>query len=230
MTEHAKPAGSVRPGFAREDWNERYARTELLWTAEPNRLIAAEAGDLAPGRGLDLACGEGRNAVWLAERGWEVTGVDFSDVAIEKARTLAARRGVEVDWHVADVLRYMPVAGGFDLVVVCYLQLPADELARALQRAVVALASGGTLLVLGHDATNLSNGHGGPKDPAVLFTPEQVAEALDGLEVERAERVDRVVRLHGGEATAIDAFVRARRPVASRQRPQPPPGGSTPPH
>ena len=171
MTEHGKPAGSVRPAFARGDWNERYARTELLWTAEPNRLIAAEAGDLAPGRALDLACGEGRNAVWLAERGWDVTGVDFSDVAIEKARALAAQRGVEVDWQVADVLGYAPTAAGFGLVVVCYLQLPADELERALQHAVSALAPGGTLLVLGHDATNLADGHCGPQDPAVLFTP-----------------------------------------------------------
>lgn len=230
MTEHGKPAGSVRPGFAREDWNERYARTELLWTAEPNRLIAAEAGGLAPGRALDLACGEGRNAVWLAERGWEVTGVDFSDVAIEKARALAAQRGVEVAWHLADVLRYAPVARGFELVVVCYLQLPASELERALQHAVVALAPGGTLLVLGHDTTNLTEGHGGPQDPAVLFTPEQVVGALEGLEVERAERVVRVVSLDDGEATAIDAFVRARRPAASRQRPQPPPGGPSSPH
>ena len=210
MTEHGKPAGSVRPGFAREDWNERYARTELLWTAAPNQLIAAEASDLAPGRALDLACGEGRNAVWLAERGWEVTGVDFSDVAIEKARALAARRGVEVDWDVADVLRYAPVAAGFDLVVVCYLQLPGAELAYVLRHAKKALAPGGTLLVLGHDATNLTDGHGGPKDPAVLFTPEQVVSALGELVVERAEVVHRTVALDEGEAVALDAFVRGR--------------------
>lgn len=214
MTEHRKPPGSVRAGFAREDWNERYARAELLWTAEPNRLIAAEAAGLAPGRALDLACGEGRNAVWLAEQGWEVTGVDFSDVALEKARVLATRHEVDVDWVVADVLRYAPAAGGFDLVVVCYLQLVADQFALALRGAESALAPGGTLLVLGHDATNLEHGHGGPKDPTVLFTPEQVVAALDRLELERAERVRRVVTLEDGEATAIDAFVHARRPAA----------------
>lgn len=212
MTEHGKPRGSVRSGFARDDWNERYARKELLWTAEPNRLIAAEAAPLPPGRALDLACGEGRNAVWLAERGWHVTGIDFSDVALEKARALAARLGVEVDWVVADVLDLEPAPGGFDLVVVCYLQLVADELAVALHRAGSALAPGATLLVLGHDATNLEHGHGGPQDPAVLFTPEQIVAALDGLDVERAERVRRVVSLEDGDATAIDAFVRASQP------------------
>ena len=70
MTEHRRPSSSVRSGFAREDWNARYAQKELLWTAEPNRLFAAEVGGLEPGRALDVACGEGRNAVWLAERGW----------------------------------------------------------------------------------------------------------------------------------------------------------------
>ena len=110
MTEQRRPETSVRPGFARDDWNARYAQKELLWTAAPNRRFAEEVAGLAPGRALDLACGEGRNAVWLAERGWEVIGVDFSDVALAKATELAANRGVEVDWVVADVLDEDPVA------------------------------------------------------------------------------------------------------------------------
>jgi 2-polyprenyl-3-methyl-5-hydroxy-6-metoxy-1,4-benzoquinol methylase len=77
VTEHRRPASSIRPGFARDDWNARYAQKELLWTASPNRLFAAQVGGLLPGRALDVACGEGRNAVWLAERGWRVTAVDF---------------------------------------------------------------------------------------------------------------------------------------------------------
>ena len=90
----------------RGDWNERYSGSELLWTATPNRFLVAEASGLEPGRALDLACGEGRNAVWLVERGWQVTGVDFSDVAIEKARELAAARGVEGEWLAADLADY----------------------------------------------------------------------------------------------------------------------------
>lgn len=212
MTEHRRPPSSVRPGFAREDWNARYAQKELLWTAEPNRLFAAEVASLEPGRALDVACGEGRNAVWLAERGWRVTGVDFADVALAKAAELAAARGVAVEWLLGDVLELSPEPRSFDLVVVLYLQLPADELEVALRRAADAVAPGGTLIVLGHDTTNLTDGYGGPKDVSVLFTPEQVVAALDGLEIERAEKVRRSVAVDGGEAIAIDAFVRASRP------------------
>lgn len=212
MTEHRRPASSVRAGFAREDWNARYAQKELLWTAEPNRLFAAEVASLEPGRALDVACGEGRNAVWLAERGWRVTGVDFADVALAKAAELAAARGVAIEWLLGDVLELSPEPRSFDLVVVLYLQLPADELEVTLRRATDAVALGGTLIVLGHDVTNLSDGYGGPKDVSVLFTPEQVVAALSGLEIERAEKVTRPVAVNGGEAVAVDAFVRASRP------------------
>ena len=212
MTEHRRPASSVRPGFAREDWNARYAQKELVWSAEPNRRFAAEVGGLPPGRALDLACGEGRNAVWLAERGWQVTGVDFSDVALAKAAQLAADRGVEVDWVVADVLEYEPAPRAYDLVAVLYLQLPREELLHALRAAVGAVVPGGTLIVLAHDTTNLTAGHGGPKDASVLYTAEDVVPELGELVVERAEAVERTVPLPDGEAIAIDAFVRAHRP------------------
>ncbi|HET8743924.1 MAG TPA: class I SAM-dependent methyltransferase [Gaiella sp.] len=213
MTERRRPTSSVRPGFAREDWNARYASRELLWSAEPNRLFASEAEGLEPGRGLDLACGEGRNAVWLAERGWRVTAVDFSDVALEKARRLAGSRGVEVEWVLADVLDFAPERQAFDLVALLYLQLPHEELGRAVGAAVDAVAPGGTILVLGHDTRNLREGHGGPKDVSVLYTPENVVAWMDGLVVERAESVRRRVPLEEGEAVALDAFVRARRPA-----------------
>jgi SAM-dependent methyltransferase len=167
---------------------------------------------LEPGRALDLACGEGRNAVWLAEQGWRTTGVDFSDVALAKAERLAASRGVEIEWIVADVLEHAPERRAFDLVAVLYLQLPHEELTEVLRSAVEALAPGGTLLVLGHDTTNLTDGYGGPRDVSVLFTPEDVVAALGGLVVERAEKVRRTVALDDGEAEAIDALVRARRP------------------
>jgi SAM-dependent methyltransferase len=212
MTERPRPAASVRPGVAREDWNARYATTELLWTAEPNLLFAAEVEGLTPGRALDLACGEGRNAVWLAERGWRVTGIDFSDVALAKAERLAASRGVEVEWVVADVVGYDAGQASFDLVAVLYLQLPHSELARALRGAAAAVAPGGTLVVLGHDTSNLTDGYSGPTDARVLFTPEDVVAELGGLEIVRAERVRRTVPVDDGEAVAIDAFVRARRP------------------
>ena len=213
MTEQQRPSTSVRPGFAREDWNARYARKELLWTAQPNRLFATEVEQLGPGRALDVACGEGRNAVWLAERGWHVTGVDFSDVALAKATELAASRGVEVDWLLADVLDLEAAPGAFDLVAVLYLQLPHDELARALRNAARGVAPGGALVVLGHDTRNLTDGYGGPRDASVLFTPADVVASLDGLTVERAETVERTVTHDDGVAVALDAFVRATRPA-----------------
>lgn len=212
MTEHPKPPGSIRSGFAREDWNRRYAQKGLVWSAEPNRLFAAEVGELAPGRALDLACGEGRNAVWLAERGWRVTGVDFSDVALGKAADLAAGRGVEVDWVVADLLEYEPDTHAFDLVVLLYLQLPRDEMLQVVRAAARGVAPAGALFVLGHDTANRTGGYGGPQDPSVLYTPADLAPALAELGLERAETVERRVALdRGGAAVALDALVIARR-------------------
>jgi 2-polyprenyl-3-methyl-5-hydroxy-6-metoxy-1,4-benzoquinol methylase len=195
----------------REDWNRKHGEAGLLFGAEPNRFLVAEVDGLEPGRALDLACGAGRNAVWLAEQGWTVTGADFSDVALENARGLAAERRVEVDWVQADVREWEPPAGAFDLIAVLYLQIPAEELRPVLARAAGAVAPGGTLLVVGHDLQNLNGGYGGPKDPRVLFTPEEIAAELPGLAVQKAERVLRPVETEDGEAQAIDTLVRARR-------------------
>ena len=192
-----------------EAWNARYAGKELVWSAGPNRFLVSEGGDLPPGRALDLACGEGRNAIWLAEQGWQVTGVDFADVAIEKARAIAARRGVDVDFRVADLLAFEPPEQSFDLVIVFYLQLVADEVRTVVGRAGRAVAPGGTFLLVGHDSRNLTDGWGGPQDARVLFRPEDVVAALGDLAVERAEPVERPVEDEG--AVAIDALVRARR-------------------
>ncbi|MCZ7529260.1 MAG: class I SAM-dependent methyltransferase [Acidimicrobiia bacterium] len=193
------------------DWNRRYDEWELVWSAGPNQFVAAEVADLPAGRALDLACGEGRNALFLAEQGWRVTAVDFSDVALEKARRIAARRNVSVDWVLADLLEYEPAERAWDLVLVCYLQLPAGERRRVLEHASAAVAPGGSILVIGHDVENLTSGARGPKDPAVLLTPDAVAGELPGLRVERAERVRRSVPTDDGEVTAIDTLVRATR-------------------
>ena len=195
----------------RDDWNRRFAAPGYLFGTEPNRFLVADVAGLPPGRALDLACGDGRNAVWLAERGWRVTGVDFSDVALEKAARLAGERRMEVEWVEADLLAYEPKPRAFDLVVILYLQLPAEELGSVLERAARAVAPGGTLLVVGHHRDNLEHGHGGPQEPSVLYTPADLVTHLDGLRVERAERVERSVETEAGEAVALDALVRARR-------------------
>ena len=205
-----------RPGTTsdrmRERWNVRYASADAHSTPVPNRFLVAEVADLPPGRALDLACGAGRNAVWLAERGWSVTAVDFSDVGLSIARELGEARGTVVDWIEADVLVWTPTANGYDLVCVLYLQLPGDERRTVLRLAADALRPGGTLLVIGHDLLNLAEGSGGPTQPDVLFTPDDIVREMDGLTIEKAGRVRRPVEEDGEARDAIDALVRARRP------------------
>ena len=193
----------------REDWDRKYAETGLLWSATPNRLLVAEVAELPPGRALDLACGEGRNAVWLATLGWKVTGVDYSAVAIDKARSRARRDGVEVEFLCADLLAYEPDPSSFDLILLLYFHLPRAELRTVVSRAQSALAEGGTIVVIGHDRTNLTEGVGGPSDPEILYTPDEIAAELTELEIEKATRVFRDVE--GEERDAIDALVRARK-------------------
>jgi SAM-dependent methyltransferase len=206
---HTHHQGRMGPA----DWDRRYEDKPLYWGARPNRFVEAEAGGLPPGRALDLACGEGRNAVWLAEQGWDVTGVDFSPVAIEKAGRLAAERGVDVELVVDDVVTCPLDDGAFDLVLVAYLQLPPDEWAQVVVRAARAVAAGGTLLMVGHALRNLTEGTGGPSTAAVLWEHESIARSLvsAGLRVERAEEGLRDV--DGAPRPAVDALVRARRPL-----------------
>lgn len=198
--------------MTREQWDERYSQRELVWTAEPNRFLVAEVEGLAPGRVLDMACGEGRNAVWLAGQGWDVTGIDFSPVGIEKARRLAEACEVEVTWEVADNTAWQPPAGLFDLVIVFYLHLPPDSLNAVLGHARRALAPGGTLLVVGHALRNLTEGYGGPPTAEGLYSPGDVIAMLGGLAIERADEVFRPVDADGATHRAIDTLVRARRP------------------
>ncbi len=198
-------------------WDERYAGTELVWSAEPNLFVAREVAELAPGRALDLAAGEGRNAIWLAQRGWAVTAADFSQVALDKGQQLAERLGgaADVRWVRADATRWDEPAA-YDLVVVAYLQLPAEQRRAAVRAAYASLAPGGTLLLVAHDSTNLAEGTGGPQDPAVLMTADDVLGDLAGedLDVVRAERVARQVGDGHGEEparTAWDCLVRVVR-------------------
>ena len=193
----------------REDWDARYASVENLWAVKPNRFLVGEAAQLEPGRALDLACGEGQNAIWLASLGWDVVGVDYSEVAIAKARARAERDGVGAEFVCADLVGYAADPQAFDLVLVLYLHILADQRRRVLERAAAAVAPGGTFVFVGHDLTNMTDGVGGPTDPQILCTPAEIAAELPGLEIEKAERVLRDVA--GEERDAIDALVRAGR-------------------
>jgi SAM-dependent methyltransferase len=195
-------------------WDARYAAAEQVWSTGPNQFVEAELAELTPGVAVDLACGEGRNAIWLARRGWTVTGVDFSAVAIERARRTAGDH--QVRWVVGDALTVeLPPA---DLALLAYLQLPEQQRRTAVRRAFAALRPGGTLFVVAHDSTNLTEGTGGPQDPGVLYTADDVLADLAGqpFEVVRAGRVPRTVTEdddHGGaqDLVAWDALVRVVR-------------------
>ena len=194
-----------------EQWDERYSAPNLVWSVLPNRFLVAEVEGLEAGRALDVACGEGRNAVWLATQGWEVTGVDFSPVGIEKARRLAEEHGVDVSWEVADTTTWRAPSDSFDLVILFYLHLLPGSMRTVLGHAQDALAPGGTLLVVGHALRNLTDGYGGPPTADGLYSPDDLAEVLTALTIERAEEVLRPVEADGETRTAIDALVRARR-------------------
>ena len=183
-----------------------------MWTSTPNQFLVSEVVGLPPGRAVDLACGEGRNAVWLAEQGWQVTGVDFSPVGLAKAERFAALRDVEVHWVESAVQEWTPPPEGFDLVAVMYLQLPQPERSAALEVAASAVAPGGTLLVVAHDQDNLTRGFGGPPSADVLYRTADVTgiAVSAGLTIERADQVVRVVDADAGSREAIDTLVRAK--------------------
>lgn len=200
-------------------WDDRYAAADLVWSAEPNRWVVETFADKpATGRAYDIATGEGRNALWLAERGWDVTAVDFSEQGLATARRLHAGHPhadrLRVTWVHGDVLHHPPAPRSCAAVVVAYLHLPPPERRQVVRGAANGLQVGGTLLVVGHDSSNLAEGVGGPQDPAVLFTAADVVgdlAGMDGLEVRRAERVQRPVAADDGERVAQDALVEVLR-------------------
>jgi SAM-dependent methyltransferase len=189
----------------RQQWNERYAATPLLWNVDPDPFLGPEVGDRPPGRALDLGAGEGRTTLWLAERGWQVTAVDFSDVALERGRQRVAAAGAAgaVEWVCADLAEFDPTGDTYDLVLLMFIHLRPDVRRRLLGLAAGTLAPGGVFLVVGYDSANVPDGEGGPRDPELLVAPEDIVADLAGLRVERAETI-RV-------GNSFDAVVRAVR-------------------
>jgi SAM-dependent methyltransferase len=190
----------------REEWNNRYRAVPLLWDIDPGPFLGQELDTMAPGHALDLGAGEGRNSIWLAQHGWRVTAVDFSDVALDRGRQLADQAGVgsSIRWVHEDVVDFRPdPSDPLDLVIVLFLHLHPEPRRQVLRRAVGALAPGGTVLVVGYDRANAEGG-GGVRDPAILFSPADIAEDLEGLRIEQG------YQLRIGDA--VDAIVRASKP------------------
>lgn len=171
-------------------------------------FVADRLAHVEPGVGLDVASGEGRNAIWLAERGWKMTAVDFSDVAIERGRAASD----EVEFVVGDVLEWEPDES-YDLALIAYLHLPESDMRRVIKRVASWLRPGGELFLIGHDESNIEEGHGGPQAPEILTKVESTVEWLDDLEIVEAQVVRRPVETEEGRVFARDTLVRARVPT-----------------
>lgn len=193
------------------EWDERYGETDRVWSGEPNGALVTETGDLDPGRALDVGCGEGADAVWLARRGWQVTALDVSGVAISRAQSHARDAGVDVTWVHAGLVEAGLPAGTFDLVSAQYAALRTSEQAVAEHTLIDLVAPGGTLLVVHHDV-DPEHLHDGGFDPAQYALPSDIAGVLDaGWQIEVDERRERSVSGGGGARHRHDLVLRARR-------------------
>ncbi len=192
------------------EWDERYAETHRHWSVTPNMFVADRLRHITPGRGLDLGAGEGRNAVWLASLGWEMTAVDFSRVAIERG----AADSDAVEFVVADVREWEP-EGSFDLILIAYIHLQAPDFEKVVRRAREWLTPGGELFLIGHDVSNVDHGHGGPQDPGILWDVDETRDWLEGMTIVEAQVVRRPVDTDEGREFARDALIRARSAVSA---------------
>src|SRR3954470_119968 len=195
-----------------------YRGTDALWSGKPNTQLVAEGAGLPPGTALDIGCGEGADAVWLAARGWRVTAVDFAATALERAAAGAAAAGEEVaariEWVRADVTQWSPDPGPFALVSAQFMHLLPDERRALFARLAEAVRPGGQLLLVGHDFSDIAAGAHRPPEPERFFTAGEVTDSLDPTvwDVLVAEARPRPAHQHEGEDIEVhDAVVRARR-------------------
>lgn len=201
--------------YDEKSWEERYAAQEL-WSGRPNAQLVAEVADLTPGTALDGGCGEGADAIWLAERGWQVTGADFATTGLKRAAKHAEAAGVQVDWVHADLTSRI-WEERFDLVSTHFLQMPPAMRTAAFARLAAAVAPGGTLLVVGHDGAGMEEHHAHSADK--FFGAEEVVTGLgDGWDVRVAEsRPRRAIGPDGREWDLRDVVVRAIRKIPANR-------------
>lgn len=219
MAEHDHPEDTANISAA-EVWDEKYRSRNRIWSGEPNPQLIAEAAPLPPGTALDLGCGEGADAIWLASRGWKVTAVDVSAVALERAETHAQERGQgrNITWLRQDLAEWVP-GELFDLVTAQFLHSTVMPWQQALQLAAAAVRTGGTLLIVGHHPDGLPPWGQHHHALEKFYTAEQLAREL-GIEAPewRLDVVDtrhRIATGPGGEAAALtDAVLRATRRIA----------------
>jgi thioredoxin reductase/SAM-dependent methyltransferase len=204
--------------FEQEAWEERYASKPSIWSGNPNAQLIAETANLPPGRALDVGCGEGADAVWLARRGWQVVGVDISPTALARAAAHADAAGADVaariTWHHTDLRHDATPGGEYDLVSAHFMQLPQPERGDLFARLAAAVAPGGTLLIVGHHPRDLRASNHRMHFPELMYTAEEVAADLDAQvwEILVAASRPRSVTGHDGQPTTYhDAVLVARR-------------------
>jgi SAM-dependent methyltransferase len=198
--------------------DERYRASSALWSGNPNPQLVTEAADLAPGAALDVGCGEGADAIWLAERGWDVTAVDLSTVALERATAHALKAGADVaqriEWVHADVTKWTPAPAAYDLVSAQFMQLPKDPREALFRVLAASVSPGGTLLVVGHDFSDLETTIQRPPVPELYFTAADVAAMLDPHDwdtIVSEARPRPTLDSEGRTVTIHDAVLRAQR-------------------
>ncbi|MCU1690597.1 MAG: methyltransferase type 12 [Jatrophihabitantaceae bacterium] len=204
--------------FTADYWDDRYATKPSIWSGNPNQRLVEQASHLSPGTALEVGSGEGADAIWLAQRGWQVVATDVSSVALERAAGIAAAAGSDVaeriTWQLADLLEWVPAPATYDLVSAHFMYLPQPGMRTLHERLAAAVRPGGTLLVVGHDPSDL---HRIPRDPgmaAIMYTAEDVAAVLnrDQWDIEVCEVQARVQTGPDGVAMDLnDAVLRARR-------------------
>ena len=193
------------------EWDALYGAAERVWSGEPNGALVAEVAEAEPGRALDVGCGEGADAVWLARRGWQVTALDVSRVALNRAEHHARDAGVQVAWVHAGLVEAGLPAGSFELVSAQYPVLRKTPGAVAEHTLIDLVAPGGMLLVV-HHAIDPEHIHEGGFDPALYALPADVATLVDtGWQIDVDERRPRSVNGGGGAHHVLDLVLRARR-------------------
>jgi SAM-dependent methyltransferase len=209
-TESVPGAGLDRDAL-QAAWDQRYASMGQLWSGQPNIQLVSETRELRPGRALDVGCGEGADALWLAERGWDVTALDVSQVALDRAATQAERIGLRVRWLHAGLLDALLAPASFELVSAQYpalLRTDGDVAEFALLQAV---APGGTLLVVHHTPPTEEQAHAHGFNPDDYISPADVADLLDdSWQVEVDETRPRHVATGAGAGHSEDIVLRAR--------------------
>ena len=194
-------------------WNASYQERPALWSGEPNAQLLAEVAPLPPGKALDVGCGEGADAVWLAARGWQVTAVDISSVALERARTHANAAQVDIDFIEVDLTAAPPLPASFDLVSAQFFQLPNPPRNEAMIALSEAVSPGGHLLVVGHHPAAEPTPSDWQPSQDRLYRPDEITALVDpaGWVVMVSETRERTAMHHGKMTDLTDAVVLLRR-------------------